>query len=51
MVGLVRRARRAILDHVGFDPRRRHRVTNFDYFYVAAASVVAAGLLIWAFFG
>jgi hypothetical protein len=41
----------SILDTVGFDPRRRHRRSTFDYVFVAASCVVAVGLLIWAVFG
>jgi hypothetical protein len=36
---------------VGFDPRRRHKRTSFDYVFVAASVVVAVGLLVWAVFG
>jgi len=36
---------------MGFDPERRHRRTNFDYWYVGAAIVVCAVLVVWAFFG
>ncbi len=36
---------------VGFDPTRRHRRTNFDYFYVAAGLVVCVALVLWALLG
>jgi hypothetical protein len=42
---------RSILTHVGFDPRRKHQRSAFDYFFVAASIVVAAGLLAWAILG
>ncbi len=41
----------SILDAVGFDPRRRHRRSNFDYVFVAASCIVAVGLLVWAVLG
>ena len=42
---------RPILAIVGFDPRRKHQRTAFDYFFVAASIVVAVALLAWAVFG
>jgi hypothetical protein len=36
---------------MGFDPTRRHRRTNFDYWYVAAGLAVALALVLWALFG
>jgi hypothetical protein len=36
---------------VGFDPYRKFRARPADYVFVAAALIVAAVLLIWAFFG
>jgi hypothetical protein len=36
---------------VGFDPRRQHRRTPFDYVFVAASVIMAVGLLAWAIFG
>jgi hypothetical protein len=36
---------------MGFDPRRVHKRTNFDYFFVAAASLAAIGLVAWALLG
>ncbi len=35
---------------VGFDPRRQHKRTSFDYYFVAASVVAGIGLLIWAVF-
>jgi hypothetical protein len=36
---------------VGFDPRRQHQRSTFDYVFVAASIVVAAALLTWALLG
>jgi hypothetical protein len=36
---------------VGFDPRRSHRRSNFDYVFVAASCVMVVGLLAWALLG
>jgi hypothetical protein len=36
---------------VGFDPTRKHRRSNFDYFYVAAAVLVCLALVAWALLG
>jgi hypothetical protein len=36
---------------VGFDPYRKFRARPADYVFVAAALIVAAVLLVWAFFG
>lgn len=40
-----------ILEAVGFDPRRQHQRSTFDYVFVAASIVVAAALLTWALLG
>lgn len=50
----MNRSDRTVTAHtgvVGFDPRRRYKRTSFDYFFVAAASVAALGLLLWAILG
>jgi hypothetical protein len=36
---------------VGFDPQRKHVRRRSDIFFVAAALVVAAFLVAWAFLG
>lgn len=36
---------------MGFDPNRPHRKSTFDYYYVAAAVLVAVVLVLWAFLG
>ena len=36
---------------VGLNPFRAQRRTSFDYFYVAAAVVVALLVVVWAFLG
>jgi hypothetical protein len=36
---------------VGFDPTRKHKRTNFDYFYVGAGVLVCLVLVVWAVFG
>jgi hypothetical protein len=36
---------------VGFDPTRKHRRSNFDYFYVGAGLLVCVALVVWALFG
>jgi hypothetical protein len=36
---------------VGFDPTRKHRRSNFDYFYVGAGVLVCVALVLWALFG
>ena len=36
---------------MGFDPTRKHTRSRFDYWFVAAALVVAALLVLWAFLG
>lgn len=36
---------------VGYDPYRKHRTTRIDYVLVAAAAIVAAGLVVWALVG
>jgi hypothetical protein len=36
---------------MGFNPHRQHRRSNADYVLVAAAVVVCALLLAWAFLG
>jgi len=33
---------------VGFNPFRQHRRSPFDYVLVAAALVIALGLVLWA---
>jgi hypothetical protein len=44
-------ARHPILDIVGFDPRRQHKRTPFDYFFVAASFVAVFVLVAWALLG
>lgn len=36
---------------MGFDPSRPRRKSPVDYVYVAAAIVVAVGLVLWALLG
>lgn len=36
---------------MGMNPHHQHRRSNWDYVYVAAAMVVALGVLAWAFLG
>ncbi|WP_419841780.1 hypothetical protein [Candidatus Poriferisodalis sp.] len=36
---------------MGYDPYRNRRTTQLDYWLVAAAAFVAAGLVIWALLG
>jgi hypothetical protein len=36
---------------VGFDPQRKHRRSNFDYWYVGGALLLCLALVVWAFFG
>lgn len=36
---------------MGFDPHRKHRVSSFDYLFVASAFVVVIGLIVWAALG
>lgn len=36
---------------VGYDPYRKHRTTRVDYVLVAAATIVAVGLVVWALVG
>lgn len=36
---------------VGYDPYRKHRTTRIDYLLVAAATIVAVGLVVWALVG
>jgi hypothetical protein len=36
---------------VGFNPFRQHRRSPADYLMVAAALVVCAALVVWAFLG
>ena len=43
--------RHPILMVVGFDPRRQHKRTPFDYFFVAASFVAVLVLIAWAFLG
>jgi hypothetical protein len=38
-------------DGVGFNPFRQSRRTPADYVMVAAALVICAALVLWAFFG
>lgn len=45
------RERRAIIGTVGLNPFRQHRRSTFDYLLVAAALVVCAALVAWAFLG
>jgi hypothetical protein len=42
---------RTILRSVGYNPYRKFRARTSDYVLVAAAVVVAAALLAWAFVG
>jgi hypothetical protein len=42
---------RTILTAVGFNPYRRFRAKPADYVLVAAALLVALGLVVWAFAG
>lgn len=37
--------------NVGFDPRRQHKKSSFDYWFVGTAVVVCILLVVWAFFG
>ena len=41
----------AYRERVGFDPQRKHQRSNFDYWYVGAALVLCAALVLWAFLG
>lgn len=43
--------RHPILVFVGFDPRRQHKRTPFDYAFVAASFVAVFILLAWALLG
>ncbi len=36
---------------MGFDPNRPYKATPLDYFLVAASILVAAGFVVWGFFG
>lgn len=36
---------------VGYDPYRKHRTTRIDCVLVAAATIVAVGLVLWALVG
>ena len=36
---------------MGYDPYRKHRTTRVDYVLVAAAAIVAVGLVVWALVG
>jgi hypothetical protein len=36
---------------MGFNPSRPRRKSSFDYVYVAAAVLVALGLVLWALLG
>ncbi len=36
---------------MGMNPHHQHRRSNWDYVYVAAALLVALGVLAWAFLG
>ncbi|WP_423920704.1 hypothetical protein [Candidatus Poriferisodalis sp.] len=36
---------------MGYNPYREHRTTRLDYVLLAAAAVVAAGLVVWALLG
>lgn len=36
---------------VGYDPYRKHRTTRIDYVLVAAATIIAVGLVVWALAG
>ncbi len=36
---------------VGYDPYRKHRTSGIDYVLVAAATIVAVGLVVWALVG
>jgi len=43
--------RGAMISGMGMNPHHQHRRSNWDYVYVAAAMVVALGVLAWAFLG
>ena len=36
---------------MGYNPYRKHRSTRLDYVLLAAAAIVAAGLVVWALVG
>jgi len=36
---------------VGFNPYRKFRAKPSDYLMVGASLIIAAGLVVWAFFG
>lgn len=46
-----RRCRTGILPRVGFDSTRKHRRSNFDYWFVASGLIVCVALVVWALFG
>jgi len=35
---------------MGFNPHRKYKARTTDYVVVAAASIAALGLVVWAFF-
>lgn len=37
-------------ERVGFDPRRQHQRTSFDYYFVAGSVIAVVALLAWALF-
>lgn len=42
--------RRRILAAMGFNPYRKYRANTTDYVLLATVGIVAAGLVLWAFF-
>lgn len=36
---------------MGMNPHHQHRRSNWDYVFVAAALLLALGVLVWAFLG
>lgn len=36
---------------VGYNPYRKHQATRLDYVLLAAAAIVAVGLVVWALLG
>jgi len=36
---------------MGYNPYRKHTVTPLDYLLVVSATLIAIGLVIWAFWG
>ena len=50
-LALLEPFRGAMISGMGMNPHHQHRRSNWDYVYVAAAMVVALGVLAWAFLG